>query len=209
MSTVQVDKGLLKKLILKLGKTEAERSVHIWREIIQNPFNNILIGAFNIVKFGGKGDHYAFKTLYDLKYRIAKSNVSTIAEFIEKRINSRDLDELIKELGFAQELGKILEKLIDLNKRYNLDKKTDLCEIDANELYTELKDIEGFSEDGTILPWIICDLVRIWNLKVPKDLKLSEKVIKELEKLGLSPNDFDLKEYPYVDSAMFILSKDC
>lgn len=207
MNTVKVDKELLKKLILKFGKAEVERSEHIWRRLIENPFNNILLGAFSR---GGRGDDYAFKSFYDIKFRAIKSGALTIAEFIEKRINQGTLNKLVKELGFAQSLEKTLRGLVDLNRNYNLDKKTDLYDIDADRFYNDLKGVEGFGdEEGTILPWIICDLIRLWNLRVPKDLKLSKNSKEMLEKLGLTPNDFDVKDYPYVDSAMFALSKDC
>ncbi len=80
MSTVKADKELLKKLILKLGKAEVERGMHIWRRIIENPFNSILLGAFSL---GGRGDDYALKSFYDIKFRAIRSGASTIAEFIE------------------------------------------------------------------------------------------------------------------------------
>ena len=51
--------------------------------------------------------------------------------------------------------------------------------------------------------------VRNSSLRVPKNLKLSQNVKELLERLGLSPNDFDVKDYSYVDSAMYELSKDC
>jgi len=207
MSTVKVeaDKELLKKLILKFGKSEVERSRNVWRRIIESPFNNILLGAFSL---GGKGDDYAFKSFYEIKFRAKRS--LTVAEFIEKQINQGKLDKLVKDLGFAQMLEKTLKDLINLNKKYNLDKRTDLRDVDADEFYNDLKRVEGFrAEEGKILPWVISDLVRVWDLEVPKDLKLSENSREMLEKLGLEPNDFDVKDYPYVDSAMFALSKDC
>lgn len=207
MSTVKVeaDKELLKKLILKFGKSEVERSRNVWRRIIESPFNNILLGAFSL---GGKGDDYAFKSFYEIKFRAKRS--LTVAEFIEKQINQGKLDKLVKDLGFAQMLEKTLKDLINLNKKYNLDKRTDLRDVDADEFYNDLKRVEGFrAEEGKILPWVISDLVRVWDLEVPKDLKLSENSREMLKKLGLEPNDFDVKDYPYVDSAMFALSKDC
>ncbi len=61
-------------------------------------------------------------------------------------------------------------------------------DIDANKFYNDLKSVYGFrDEKGTILPWIICDLVRLWNLRVPKGLKLSKNSRDMLNKLGLSP----------------------
>jgi len=210
MNKVEADKELLKKLILEFGRTEVESSKHVWRRIIENPFNNILLGAFNIRRLGGKGDDYAFRTFYDIKFRTTKSRISTIAEFIEKRINEGKLKDLVDELGFTSELEETLKKLINLNKKYNLDERTNLCDIDADEFYEDLKRIKGFGfEEGTILPWVVCDLMRWWNLRAPKELKLSKNSREMLEKLGLSPDDFDVKNYPYVDSAMFVLSKDC
>ncbi len=208
MSTVKVeaDKELLKKLILKFGEAEVERSRNVWRRIIESPFNNILLGAFSL---GGKGDDYAFKSFYEIKFRARKA--STVAEFIERQINQGKLDKLVKEeLGFAQKMEETLKDLINLNKKYNLDKRTDLRDVDADDFYNDLKSVKGFgAEEGKILPWVVSELVRVWDLEVPKDLKLSENSREMLEKLGLKPNDFDVKDYPYVDSAMFVLSKDC
>ena len=210
MSTVKVeaDKELLKKLILKFGKSEVERSRNVWRRIMESPFNNILLGAFSL---GGKGDEFAFKSFYEIRFKAKIGKASTVAEFIERQINQGKLDKLVKELGFAQEmLEETLKGLINLNKKYNLDKRTDLRDVNADEFYNDLKSVKGFgAEEGKILPWIISDLVRVWDLEVPKDLKLSENSRETLEKLGLEPNDFDVKDYPYVDSAMFALSKDC
>ncbi len=119
MRTIK-DKELLKKLILKLGKNETECNIHFWRKIFGNPFNNILFGAFNI---GGKGDDYALKTFFSIKL---KSKSSKISEFIENKLIREKLDDLVENLGFAQNFKKTLVGLIDLNKKYNLDRRIDL-----------------------------------------------------------------------------------
>ena len=46
---------------------------------------------------------------------------------------------------------------------------------------------------------------KFWKMRTPKNLKLSKRVVEELSKLDLSPNDFEVEDYPYVDLTMFKL----
>jgi len=58
-----------------------------------------------------------------------------------------------------------------------------------------------------IRAWVICELCRIWNLKVPSNLSLSPNTKKLLESLGLLETDFNREDYPYVDAIIFALRR--
>ncbi len=193
-----MDKEIVKKLVLLHGKLDVEHNAHAWREIIGNTFNTLLIGALG---YGGKGDAYTFKTFYELKQR-AKD--ITIAKYLERQQENGNLNQVVNDLGYPQDFVKTLEGLIKLNKDYKLDEKIDLSKIDSDKFYNELKNVHGFgSEEGVILPWSVCDLVRLWKMEVPKNFKLSKRVVDVLSKLELSPNDFNVNDYPYVDVTVF------
>ena len=132
-------------------------------KIIGSPFNTLLIGALG---YDGKGDAHTFKAFYELKQR-AKN--MTIAKYLKEQHKKGNLNQLVVEIGYPQDFTKTLEGLIELNENYRLDEKTDLSEIDPDKLYNELKSVHGFgSEEGIILPWSICDLVRLWKMRTPK-----------------------------------------
>ncbi len=182
------------------GKLDVEHNAHAWREIIGNPFNTLLIGALG---YGGKGDAYTFKTFYELKQR---TKDITISKYLERQQENGNLNQVVNDFGYPQDFVKTLEGLIKLNKDYKLDEKIDLSKIDSDKFYNELKNVHGFgSEEGVILPWSVCDLVRLWKMEVPKNLKLSKRVVDVLSKLELSPNDFNVNDYPYVDVTVFKL----
>ena len=195
-----MNKQLLKKLVIEYGKLDTEHNAYAWREISENPFNTLLLAALG---YGGKGDTHTFKAFYELKDR-AKN--TTLAEFLEKLCKENRLEEIVKELKYPENFAKTLSDLIEFNRKYRLDRRKDLSYINPDELYSELKNIYGFrTESGVILPWAVCDLIRLWRMRVPKNLKLSVRAVEKLKEFDLSPDDFDVEDYPYVDLAMFRL----
>ena len=190
-------KNEIKKKILKIGKEGLKCGKKWKKEVGDIPFNAIL-GAIFGGRFGDKMGHRCFE-----KLRIIAKNTQKIPEFL-RSIDNAGLHELFsKEIktGWKPELVvNAIKALLELDKKYNL-RSTSLEHIDKPEkFYEELRKIPILRGDE-IGPWIALELVRNYNLKLPKNIELPKSTKDCLKVLGLTPSDFSLKEYPCVDVA--------
>jgi len=207
VNTVQADKELLKKLIILAGKAKVDLARHFIRDWFEYPCDSILIGIATAL-IGP--DERAFTIYFRIKLGQRYRGFKTVIDYL----SNENLENLKNELekcvgGLPDWFVDALRGLIDLSRdpKFQLDRKKDLSDIDPDELYGRLRSIRGFG--GEEVPsWVICELCRIWNLRFPSDLSLSPSTKERLQPLGLSENDFNCEDFPYVDAAMFALKRD-
>jgi len=201
MSQIQADKELLKRLIVLAGMVKVELSKYFIKEAFEYPIDSLLFAiATGVI---GR-DEKAFTIYYRIKLEQKNRRLNTVAEYLSQTDLNALKDILERCVGGLPEwFTDALKGLIDLNQKYELDCKKDLSDIDPDEFYKDFKDIRGVGERVSL--WGTCELCRIWNLKAPSDLRLPPDTREKLEKLGLSENDFDVKELPYIDAVLYEL----
>ncbi len=206
LNTVQADKELLKKLIILAGKAKVDLTGHCIRDWFEYPCDSILFGVATAL-IGP--DERAFTIYFRIKRGQRSGGFKTVVDYL----SNENLENLKNELekcvgGLPDWFVDALKGLIELSRdtKFQLDRKKDLSGIDPDELYRRLRSIGGFGGKEAS-SWVVCELCRIWNLRTPSNLSLSPNTKKLLQSLGLSENDFNREDFPYVDAAMFTLKR--
>ncbi|RLI45086.1 hypothetical protein DRO64_02975 [Candidatus Bathyarchaeota archaeon] len=194
-----MDKRIMKKILLNLGRVRiAQARAHLEYKY-SDPFESCLYVAFQASNLGSK---FADWKLADLKYRAEQAKTS-VSSYV---LNRRDkLSDLLRDIrADHRNIESAINGLIKLDLKYDLHLKRDLSDIDPEEFLQDLKKVKGLGDWLTF--YLICELNRLWGLRIPKGLKLPEKYRQLLMRLGLSEEDFHLSEYPYLDMALWDVS---
>jgi len=190
-----MDKGILKKIILNLGRARIARLRANLEYEHSDPFESCLYVAFQTSNLGSK---FADWKMADLKYRAEQAKTS-VSNYVLNRRNK--LSDLLRDIrADHRNIESAINGLIELALKYDLHLRRDLSDINSEEFFEDLKKVKGLGD--WLRFYLICELNRLWGLRIPEGLKLPEKYKQLLMRLGLSEEDFDPSEYPYLDIAL-------
>ncbi|GEM_PF-5694474 len=187
-------KDIIEKMVL-LGKNECLK----WKSS-DIPFNGMLYALFTTT---GRGDKFA-KRCFERLETIAGSK-RNIPSYL-RRLSDIKLEDLASKIKFNRKrFLNGVKSILALDEIYNL-QRDDLTHIkNPEEFYTAIRKTHGFG-GAEIGPWVGCDFVRLWKLRLPKNLELpkstKEVCLKKLEKelkVSLLPK-VKLEDYPYIDA---------
>ena len=184
--------------LVKIGK---ERAL-LWSVAVKSRGHDpFIVMIRDALLADGQGDAFASSRLELLMFRAIKAGKHLFNYLRERTSNEENWRKLYEELGLGVNTRLAIPDIVRLEEIFNT-RKVPPYAIDSDELYNYLRTkVRGLGE--WLENYIMYDLIRIFGFKVPKNLTLSSRIKKKLEKLNIDTTEIKKEDYPYIDAALF------